>query len=246
MWGLYQQQPFYKEYRNTDGTVLTDINGQSSVHFNLGMEYSLKWWDRPFVLTSEVYYKYLWNQVPYIIENVRQQYFPEYTANAYAIGFEARLGGEFIPGTESWFSLSLMSTKEQIPGVDVDFLRRPTDQRFKLAFLFEDHIPGDPSLRVNLAFQYGSGLPVSPPNSLEGRNSFAGDDYTRLDIGFSKIVSFNEKFFEFLRLGVEINNLLGNRNAVSYIWITDVNNTQFAVPNYLTGRLFNVVVSAEF
>ena len=244
--GLYQQQPFYKEYRNTDGTVLTDIKGQSSVHFNLGMEYALSWWDRPFVFTGEVYYKNLWNQVPYIIENVRQQYFPEYTANAYAIGFEARLGGEFIPGTESWFSLSLMSTKEQIPGVDVDFVRRPTDQRFKLAFLFEDHIPGDPSLRVNLAFQYGSGLPVSSPNSLEGRNSFAGDDYTRLDIGFSKIVSFNEKFFESLRLGVEINNLLGNRNAVSYIWITDVNNTQFAVPNYLTGRLFNVVISANF
>ena len=244
--GLYQQQPFYREYRNTDGTIITDIKGQSSLHFNLGMEYSLNWWDRPFVLTSEVYYKYLWNQVPYIIENVRQQYFPEYTANAYAIGFEARLGGEFIPGTESWFSLALMSTEEQIPGVDEDFVRRPTDQRFKLAFLFEDHIPGDPSLRVNLILQYGSGLPVSPPNTLEQRNSFSGDDYTRLDIGFSKIIEYNEKLFKSLRLGVEINNLLGNRNAVSYIWIKDVNNVQFAVPNYLTGRLFNVVVSARF
>jgi hypothetical protein len=244
--GLYQQQPFYKEYRNTDGTVLTDIKGQSSVHFNLGMEYSLSWWDRPFVFTSEVYYKYLWNQVPYIIENVRQQYFPEYTAIARSIGFEARLGGEFIPGTESWFSLAVMSAQEQIPGVDEDFIRRPTDQRFKLAFIFEDHIPGDPSLRVNLNFQYGSGLPVGPPNSLEQRNSFSGDDYTRLDIGFSKIITFNEKFFKFLRLGVEINNLLGNRNAVSYTWIKDVNNQQFAVPNYLTGRLFNVVVSTSF
>lgn len=244
--GLYQQQPFYKEYRNTDGTVLTDIKGQSSVHFNLGMEYSLSWWDRPFVFTSEVYYKYLWKQVPYITENIRQQYFPEYTAIAHSVGFEARLGGEFIPGTESWFSLAVMSAQEQIPGVDEDFIRRPTDQRFKLAFIFEDHIPGDPSLRVNLNFQYGSGLPVGPPNSLEQRNSFSGDDYTRLDIGFSKIITFNEKFFEFLRLGVEINNLLGNRNAVSYTWIKDVNNQQFAVPNYLTGRLFNVVVSTSF
>jgi hypothetical protein len=244
--GLYQQQPFYKEYRNTDGTIITDIKGQSSLHFNLGMEYSLSWWDRPFVFTSEVYYKYLWNQVPYIIENVRQQYFPEYSADARSIGFEARLGGEFIPGTESWFSLAIMSAREQIAGVDEDFIRRPTDQRFKLAFIFEDHIPGDPSFRVNLNFQYGSGLPVGPPNSLEQRNSFGGDDYTRLDIGFSKIITFNEKFFEFLRLGVEINNLLGSRNAVAYTWIKDVNNQQFAVPNYLTGRLFNVVVSASF
>jgi len=244
--GLYQQQPFYKEYRNTDGTLITDIKGQSSVHFNLGMEYSLTWWDRPFIFTSEVYYKYLWNQVPYIIENVRQQYFPEYTANAHSIGFEARLGGEFIPGTESWFSFGLMSAQEQIPGLDAEFIRRPTDQRFKVAFTFEDHIPGDPSLRVNLSFQYGSGLPLGPPDNLELRNSFSGDDYTRLDIGFSKIISFREKFFKFLRVGVEINNLLGNRNAVSYIWIKDVNNQQFAVPNYLTGRLFNVVVSTGF
>jgi carboxypeptidase-like protein/TonB-dependent receptor-like protein len=244
--GIYQQQPFYKEFRNIDGSINTDLNGQSSIHFNLGMEYSLDWWGRPFVFTSDVYYKYLWNQVPYIIDNVRQQYFPDYTAIARSAGFEARLGGEFIPGTESWFSLSVMSAQEKIPGVDEDFIRRPTDQRFKLAFLFEDHIPGDPSLRVNLLLQYGSGLPVGPPNSLEQRNSFSGDDYTRLDIGFSKMINFNERFFKFLRLGLEINNLLGSRNAVSYTWIKDVNSQQFAVPNYLTGRLFNVVVSASF
>ena len=139
-----------------------------------------------------------------------------------------------------------MSTQEKIPGVDEDYVRRPTDQRFKLAIVFEDHIPGDPSLRVNLGFQYGSGLPVGPPNSLEQRNSFGGDDYTRMDIGFSKIFEFNERFFKLLRLGVEINNLLGSRNAVSYTWIKDVNSQQFAVPNYLTGRLLNVVVSTSF
>lgn len=244
--GLYQQQPFYKEYRNIDGSVLTDIDGQSSLHFNLGTEHDINWWGRPFLFTTEVYYKYLWNQIPYIIENVRQQYYPEYTAIAYSTGFEARLGGEFIPGTESWFSFGLMSTQEKIDGVDEEYIRRPTDQRFKLAIVFEDHIPGDPSLRVNLGFQYGSGLPVSPPNSLEQRSSFSGDDYTRMDIGFSKIIKFNEKFFKHLRLGVEINNLFGSRNAVSYTWIEDVNNQQFAVPNYLTGRLFNVVVSTSF
>lgn len=244
--GLYQQQPFYKEYRKSDGSLLTNIKGQSSLHFNLGMDYALDWWGRPFQFTTELYYKYLWKQIPYIIENVRQQYFPEYTAKAKSVGFEVRLGGEFIPGTESWFSLGIMSAKEMIPGVDADYVRRPTDQRFKLAFVFEDHIPGDPSLRVNLSFQYGSGLPVGPPNDLANRNSFAGDDYTRLDIGFSKIIEFSERMFKFLRIGVEVNNLLGSRNAVSYTWITDVNNQQFAVPNYLTGRLFNVVVSTKF
>jgi len=244
--GLYQQQPFYKEFRNPDGSLLTDIKGQSSVHFNLGFDNDIEWWGRPFKLTTEVYYKYLWNQIPYIIENVRQQYFPEYTATAKSIGFEARLGGEFIPGTESWFSLGLMSAQEKIPGIDEEYVRRPTDQRFKLAFVFEDHIPGDPSLRVNLSFQYGSGLPVGPPNDLTLRNSFSGDDYTRLDIGFSKIFEFKRGFFELVRLGVEINNLLGSRNAVSYTWIKDVNNQQFAVPNLLTGRLFNVVLSANF
>jgi len=244
--GLYQQQPFYKEYRNIDGSVLTNIKGQSAVHLNLGMEYSIHWWNRPFVFTSEVYTKLLWNQIPYIIENIRQQYFPQYSANARSVGFEARLGGEFIPGTESWFSLGIMSAEEKIIGLDENYIRRPTDQRLKLAFVFEDHIPGDPSLRVNLSFQYGSGLPVSPPNGLAQRSSFGGDNYNRLDIGFSKIFEFNEKVFKSFRLGVEINNLLGNRNAVSYSWIKDVNNQYFAVPNYLTGRLFNVVLSTRF
>lgn len=244
--GIYGQQPFYKEFRRTDGSIKTDIKGQSSFHLNLGMEHDITWWGRTFILTSELYYKFLWNQVPYIIENVRQQYFPDYTATGKSIGFEARLGGEFIPGTESWFSIGLMSTKERIPGIDKDFIRRPADQRFKVAFVFEDHIPGDPSLRVNLAFQYGSGLPISPPDAIELRNSFAGDDYSRLDIGFSKIFSFKGKWLKTLRLGAEINNLLGSRNAVSYTWIQDVYQQKFAVPNYLTGRLFNAVITTRF
>lgn len=244
--GVYQQQPFYKEYRNTDGSLITDIKGQSSAHINLGVNYRMTWWGRQFKLSTEAYYKYLWNQIPYIIENVRLQYYPEYKAHAYAVGFETRLGGEFIPGTESWFSLGILSTEERIDELDEDYVRRPTDQRFKIGFVFEDHIPGDPSLRVNLNFQYGSGLPVGPPNTLIGRNSFGGGDYTRLDIGFSKIIKFDDKMLDFVRLGVEINNLIGSRNAVSYTWIKDVYNQQFAVPNYLTGRLFNVVLTTQF
>lgn len=244
--GLYGQQPFYKEFRRNDGSIKTDVKGQASLHTNLGIDYDISWWGRPFRLSTELYYKYLWNQIPYVIENIRQQYFPDYIAVAHSMGFEARLGGEFIPGTESWFSFGLMSAREKIDGLDEEFIRRPTDQRFKVGILFEDHIPADPSLRVNLGFQYGSGLPVGPPDDLVNRNSFSADDYSRLDIGFSKIFEFTNKAIKQLRLGLEVNNLFDTRNAASYTWITDVSGRQFAVPNYLTGRLFNVVVSTNF
>ncbi len=245
--GLYGQQPFYKEYRQPDGETKTGLQPQNSLQLNTGLSYELYWWGRPFLLQTEAYYKYLWNQIPYIINNVRQIYYPDYTATGYVAGFEARLGGEFVKGTESWFSLGIMSAKEMIAGIDNGYVRRPTDQRFKLAIVFEDHLPADSTWRVRLNFQYGSGLPVGPPGNLALRNSFQGDDYIRLDIGFYKDLYFREeRFLKYLRLGVEINNLLGTRNAVAYTWITDVNNNQFAIPNFLTGRLFNVVLSAAF
>ncbi len=245
--GLYGQQPFYKEYRQPTGETKTGLQPQNSLQLNAGMGYELIWWGRLFLLQTEAYYKYLWNQIPYIINNVRQIYYPDYTATGYVAGFEARLGGEFVKGTESWFSLGIMSAKERIVGIDSEYVRRPTDQRFKLAIVFEDHLPADSTWRVRLNFQYGSGLPVGPPGNLALRNSFQGDDYIRLDIGFYKDVFFREeRFLKYLRLGAEINNLLGTRNAVAYTWITDVNNNQFAIPNYLTGRLFNVVLSAAF
>jgi hypothetical protein len=244
--GLYQQQPFYREYRDLLGVVNTDVKAQSSFHAITGVDYTFDWWHRPFTLSIDAYYKYLWNQIPYTYENLRIRYYPDQSAIAYAVGFEARLGGEFIPGTESWFSLGVMSTEEQVAGFDDTWVRRPTDQRFNLAIMFEDHLPNDPSFRVNLSFVYGSGLPFGPPTDLERRNSFTGDDYLRLDIGFSKVFTFKEKFFESLRIGAYVNNLLDVKNAVTYTWIEDFNSNQFAVPNNLTGRLFNASVSVAF
>lgn len=244
--GLYQQQPFYREYRDLDGNVLQDVKGQSSFHFTTGVDYTFDWWHRPFTFSTEAYYKYLWNQVPYTLENLRIRYYPTYQAVAYATGFEARLGGEFVPGTESWFSFGILSTRERIPSRGEDWIRRPTDQRFNVAITFEDHLPKDPSFRVNLSFVYGSGLPFGPPTDLDRRNSFPGDDFIRLDIGFSKIFSFKDKWLESFRIGAYVNNLLGAKNAVTYTWIKDFNNNQFAVPNNLTGRLFNVSLEAAF
>ena len=244
--GFYQQQPFYREYRILSGEVTNSVKAQSAFHLVAGMDYTFNWWHRPFTLTTDGYYKYLWNIVPYTYENLRIRYYPEYQATGYAAGFEARLGGEFIPGTESWFSIGFLSTKEQVPGVDEAMVRRPTDQRFNMAILFEDHIPNDPSFRVNLSFNYGSGLPFGPPDDLTKRNSFTGDDYLRLDIGFSKIFTFKANAFETLRIGAYVNNLLNVKNAVTYTWIKDINNNQFAVPNNLTGRLFNVSGRFDF
>ncbi len=244
--GIYRQQPFYREILDANGQAVSSPATQSSLHIVLGNEYRLNWWGRSFNLNTEVYYKNLWDLVPYQFENVRIQYYPQYTAKGYATGFEARIAGEFIKGTESWFSLGLLSTKEQIDGVDAEHVRRPTDQRFKIGAVFEDHIPNDPTLRVNLSFQYGSGLPIGPPNDITKRNLFTADAYTRVDITFSKVFLMKAAHWDNIRIGIGIYNLLGNKNAVTYTWIEDFSGQNFAVPNNLTGRLFNVTLSADF
>jgi len=244
--GIYRQQPIYREFLDSTGQPIANPDTQSSLHVVLGNEHNFTWWGRSFRMNTEVYYKSLWDLVPYQFENVRVQYYPEYSAKGYATGFEARIAGEFIAGTESWFSLGLLSTKEQIEGVDVEMVRRPTDQRFKVGAVFEDHMPNDPTLRVNLSFQYGSGLPIGPPNEITQRNLFTADAYTRVDITFFKVFLLKVPHWDNIRAGIGIYNLLGNKNAVTYTWIKDFNGQQFAVPNNLTGRLFNLTLSTEF
>ncbi|MCF6361408.1 MAG: TonB-dependent receptor [Cyclobacteriaceae bacterium] len=244
--GIYRQQPFYREILDINGQPTTNPATQSSMHLVIGNEYRLTWWGRKFNLSTEAYYKKLWNLVPYQFDNVRVEYYPDYTADGYATGFEARLAGEFIQGTESWFSFGLLSTKEQIEGVDAEMVRRPTDQRFKIGAVFEDHVPNDPTLRVNLSFQYGSGLPIGPPEDLTQRNLFTADAYTRVDITFSKVFLMKAPYWDNIRVGLGIYNLLGNKNAVTYTWIEDFSGQNFAVPNNLTGRLFNVTLSTDF
>ncbi len=244
--GIYRQQPFYREILDINGVPTDNPVTQSSLHLVLGNEYKFTWWNREFLMSTEVYYKKLWDLVPYQFDNVRVEYYPDYSAKGYATGFEVRLAGEFIKGTESWFSLGLLNTKEQIEGIDAEMVRRPTDQRFKIGAVFEDHIPNDPTLRVNMSFQYGSGLPIGPPNDLAQRNLFTVDAYTRVDITFSKVFLMEAPHWDNIRVGLGIYNLLGNKNAVTYTWIQDFSGQNFAVPNNLTGRLFNVTLSTDF
>lgn len=246
--GVYYQPPFYREMRRPDGTLNLDLKAQGSLHFIGGLDYNFKQWGRPFKLISEVYYKQMWNVVPYDVDNIRIRYSGENEGVAYAAGIDTRLSGEFIPGTQSWISLSVMSTKEKVDGDPRGYIRRPTDQRVTLAMFFQDHLPNNPTMRMNLRFLYGSGLPFGPPNNPELRNSFSGgNDYMRLDVGFQKIISLNkhatnpnEEFLKNLSIGLEILNVLGNNNVISHTWVQTYDGTQYAVPNTLSQRFFNV------
>lgn len=240
--GFYAQPPFYRELRDLEGNLNEELKAQRSLHVIGGLDYNFRWWGRDFNFTSELYYKRLWNIVPYEVENVKLRYYANNDAEAFAAGVDLRLSGEFIEGTQSWFSLGILSTREDVENDGNGFIRRPTDQRVNLAIFFQDHIPGDPTLQVNLGVLYGSGLPFGPPNSFARRNSFNGAEYTRVDIGFSKVfyLTAEKEGDKSLTFTAEILNMLGASNTISYTWISDVNNQQFAVPNALSARFLNV------
>ena len=250
--GVYQQQPFYRELRDYQGQLNKDLKSQKSYQGVLGANYSFKLWDRVFQLNQEVYGKYLWDVVPYDVDNVRLRYYAKNNAKAYAIGYDMRVGGEFIRGAESWFSLGVLSTKEDVEGDSKGYIRRPTDQRVTLGIFFQDHLPKNPSARMYLNFVVGTGLPFGPPNSIENRAALKAPAYRRVDIGFSKVISLGDKTkwlgkrFETIWLGAEILNLIGAENTISYTWIKDVNDTQFAVPNTLSTRFLNLRVQVKF
>ena len=244
--GLYQQYPFYREMRNYSGELNTDVNAQQSVHFILGGDKGFMIWNRPFRWVSEAYYKYMWDVIPYEVDNVRLRYYGDNIATAYAVGFDTRISGEFIRGAESWFSLSLLSTKENIEINENGYVRRPTDQRVTIAAFFEDHLPNNPTMRVNLSLVMGSGLPFGPPDSFDSRTVFDGKGYNRVDVGFSKIFLIKNNWNNSIWLGLEILNLLGSQNTISYTWIQDVSNQYIAVPNTLSSRLLNIKLSYRF
>ena len=248
--GLYQQPPFYREFRDFQGNLNEDIEPQKSLHLIAGMEYDFFLWNRPFKITSEAYYKRLWDIIPYDVDNVRVRYYANNDAFGYATGLDFRMSGEFIRGTESWFSLGLLSTQEDVEGDDKGYIPRPSQQVLTASIFFQDHFPNNPSLRVSLAYTFGSGLPFGPPNSLSNRNQFPGKSYNRADVGFSKMIFFNEntriKFLKSLWLGVEVLNLLGAENPISYFWVEDIFNNQYGVPNTLSARFLNAKLIAEF
>ena len=244
--GLYQQPPFYRELRNRSGQLNPEIRAQSSVHAIAGVDHQFQMFGRPFSTMAEVYYKHLYDVIPYEIDNVRIRYFARNNATAYATGLDMRISGEFIPGAESWFSIGLLRTREDVDQDGLGYLRRPSDQLVNLGVFFQDHLPDDPTVRVHLSVLYGSGLPFGPPDNPQYRNFLNGSEYQRVDIGFSKEIFLNRSkekaLFRSLWLGLEVLNVLGTDNPISYSWINAVNGEQYAVPNSLSARFINAQV----
>jgi hypothetical protein len=246
--GLYQQHPFYRELRDRQGDIQNDVKAQSSLHIVTGIDHYFKAWGRPFKLMGDMYYKRLWQVNPYDVDNIKIRYFGTNQATAYAYGIDFRVNGEFIDGLESWFSLGILSTKENL-GEGTGDIRRPSDQRINLGIFFQDHMPNDPSLKVSMSMLFGSGLPFGPPGNDALRNAFNGDEYYRLDLGFSKSIEIkNDKALvpNSLWIGLEVLNVLGAQNTISYSWIQDVNGNSFAVPNSLSARFLNVRLIGRF
>ncbi len=252
--GLYHQPPFYRELRDADGMVQPNTKAQQSVHVVFGNDYSFKMWNRPFKLVSELYYKSLTDVNTYTIDNVRIRYAANNNATAYAQGLDVRLNGEFVPGTESWFSFGYLKTEEN--SNDKGYIARPTDQRLKFGLLFQDYMPNIPSIKLYLNLVYNTGLPGGSPSYVDPylyQNRF--NDYRRVDVGFSKVFIDNTtvkkntgwfKDFKELAIGLEIFNLFDNQNAITNTWVRDVySKNQYAIPNYMTTRVFNLKLTAR-
>lgn len=252
--GFYYQPPFYRELRDPTGKVQPEVKTQKSIHFVLGNDYSFDMWQRPFKLVSEVYYKHLTDVNPYTVDNVRIRYAADNNAVAYATGIDLRLNGEFVPGTESWISMGFMTTKENID--DRGYIPRPTDQRFKFAMLFQDYVPSIPELKMYLNLVYNSGLPGGSPSYADPYDyQYRLDAYKRADIGILYVlVDENRqrnsgllKSFKELTFGAEIYNLFDVQNSITNIWVRDVyTKNSYAIPNYMTSRVFNVKLNMRF
>lgn len=263
--GLYYQPPFYRELKDLQGNLNRDLKAQRSIHFVAAGDWNFRAWNRPFKFVAEAYYKKLDNLVPYLVDNVRIRYYARNIAGGYATGVDFKVNGEFVRGIESWASLSIMQTQEDIEDdfyfddegnkVEPGFIPRPTDQRLNFSLFFQDYLPRFPSYKMSITLIFGTGLPFGPPDSEKWRHTFRMPPYRRVDIGFSKeIIGETTRFshknplrvFESLWITAEVLNLLQVNNTVSYIWVTDVYGFQYAVPNYLTPRQLNVKMIARF
>ena len=259
--GLYYQSPFYKEYRqpveDADGNVSillnSDIKSQRSFQFIFGADYTFRAFDRPFKLSGEAYYKLLGNLIPYEIDNLKIVYSGQNLTNGFTAGVDFKLFGQFVKGTDSWVSFSLMKTQETLNGVKVP---RPTDQRYSFAVFFTDYFPKVPRLKFNLRGIFSDGLPTTAPRGSRDKGYFRAPAYKRLDVGFAYgLLTPNAdgrphsgffRHFKSIWLGLDVFNLLDISNVSSYYWVTDVNDMQYAVPNYLTRRQFNVRLTVDF
>lgn len=254
--GLYYQAPFFKELRDTTSisgvtyaTLNNKIKSQQSIHLTAAFDYRFKVADRKYRFSAEAYYKALSNLVPYSVNNVKVTYNGTNEASGHITGIDMKLYGEFVPGTDSWITFSLMNTKMNYRGMSIPL---PTDQRYAINLFFTDYFPGTDRWRMALKVAYADGLPFGPPHTDNARQNFRAPAYQRVDIGMSyrAYKRDNQEVKRFclrnIWLGIDCLNLIGHSNVNSYYWITDVTNHQYAVPNYLTGRQLNARLQLEF
>ncbi len=282
--GLYNQPPFYRELRDLDGIIHNDVKSQKSIHFLTGMDLSFKSWGRDFKFVTEAYFKYMYDLIPYELDNVLIRYYAENSAVGYAAGIDFRLYGEFVKDAESWISMSVMTVREDIKDdviynyydstgaqiyeplgneipADIDtvhpgFIPKPTDQRVNFAMYFQDYLPNNENFKMHLNLVFGTGLPFGPPDHDRSRDTLRIPPYRRVDIGFSALL-FNNKDhsythknifrnFESVWTTLEVFNLLGINNTISYLWIRDNVNNVYAVPQHLTSRRINLRLIVKF
>lgn len=261
-YGWYYQPPFYRELRDFNGILNSNLKAQRSIHYVIGADMNFKAWGRPFKFITETYYKQLSNLIPYEIDNVRLRYFANNNAQGYAAGIDFRVNGEFVKGVESWASLSIMQTQEKITGetnaegniVAAKYIPRPTDQRVTASIFFQDYLRNNPNYKMTLNLVYGTGLPFGVPDQKRFNDINTMPSYRRVDIGFSKVLikeeetdrdNFIKRNIASAWIGIEVFNLLGVNNTISYIWVEDVEARRYAVPNYLTARRLNVKLSVK-
>lgn len=258
--GYYHQPPFFKEMRRPDGSLNKAVKAQRSIHVVAGYDYYFERWERPFKFTTEVYYKHMDRLIPYQVNNVRIVYSGENEAKGYAAGIDFKINGELVPGEESWATLSFLKTEEDLlndqwsdperagePG----YTPRPSDQRVNFSLFFQDYLPNNPDFKVHLSFLYGSGLPFGAPRAPRYQATLRMPPYRRVDLGFSydlmsRWAQPRAWGLKNMWLGLEVFNLPNISNTISYYWVTDINNGQFAVPNYLTARRINLKLSVKF
>ncbi len=252
--GMFHQSPFIKELKTSDGSINHGAKAQRSYQVVAGADYLFTAWDRPFRFTAETYYKYMERLIPYKVDNVRIRYLGEQQAVGYATGLDMKINGEFVSGIQSWASLSLMKTEEDILDDGHGFIPRPTDQRMNFSLFFQDYLPGNPSWKMQLSGFYGARLPTGPPQSERYQDQFRMPPYRRIDMGISKVIitpsqPVQNRVFRHVNdlwISLEIFNLLNINNTISYFWVTSNYGDQFAVPNYLTDRKFNLKLTVKF
>lgn len=260
--GLYYQAPFYKELRDTvtiDGVTRFEasrnLRAQRSAQVVIGTDYYFRAWGRPFKFTAEAYYKYIDRMISYTVDNVRVRYSGKNDAVGYAAGADLKLYGELVPGADSWICFSAMSARQRLlDRPDLGWIPSPQEQRYSFSMLFQDYLPQLPALKFHLKFIFSDGLPFSAPRRIETQKNFRTPPYKRVDIGAT--YAFNRKTAKFMRqpsakhveqfaLQFEVFNLVGWKNVNSYFWVSDAYGYQWASPNYLTGRRYNLRLTID-